>query len=233
MPSSSIIPTIAACGFALLLAAAPSRAAEPAKENAGLPLLFHEDFKSEGALKKFTFTDKDAWKLTEDDVDGAKRPVLSLFQQSNYKPPVRSPVNLAWINDLKVSHFVLEARCKSTQKPTVMNRDLCFAFGGLDPSHFLYAHMAAREDKIHNQIHLVDGKDRQPVTVQHAPKTPWDDKYHTVKITRDDTGVKAYFDGQLLLTTDNKNFPTGRLGVGSFDDIANFAEITVWAKKAE
>jgi hypothetical protein len=84
---------------------------QPAKENQGLPLLFHEDFKSPDALKNFTFTDKDAWKLTDDDVDGAKRPVLSLFQQSNYKPPVRSPVNLAWINDLKVSHFVLEARC--------------------------------------------------------------------------------------------------------------------------
>jgi hypothetical protein len=226
-----------ACVVALLALTVTTFAQEskqPAKENQGLPLLFHEDFKSApDALKKFTFTDKDAWKITDDDVDGAKRPVLALVQQSNYKPPVRSPVNLAWINDLKVSHFVLEARCKSTQKPTVMNRDLCFAFGGLDPSHFLYAHMAAREDKIHNQIHLVDNKDREPVTVKHADKTPWDDKYHTVKITRDDTGLKAYFDGQLLLTTDRKDFPTGRLGFGSFDDIANFAEITVWGKKAE
>jgi hypothetical protein len=234
MALHSTIRRLAACGFALLLLlSAPTRAAEPAEENQGLPLLFHEDFKSPDALKKLTFTDKDAWKIIEDDVDGTKRPVLALVQQSNYKPPVRSPVNLAWINDLKVTHFVLEARCKSTQKPTVMNRDLCFAFGGLDPSHFLYAHMAAREDKIHNQIHLVDNKDREPVTVKHADKTPWDEKYHTVKITRDDTGTKAYFDGQLLLTTDRKDFPTGRLGFGSFDDIANFAEITVWAQKAE
>ena len=230
---------LAACGFALLLCITPSRAADafepqPAKENAGLPLLYHDTFKTrEPNTKLYSFTDKDAWRIVEDDVDGTKRPVLALVQQSNYKPPVRSPVNLAWINDLKVSHFVLEARCKSTQKPTVMNRDLCFAFGGVDASHFLYAHMAAREDKIHNQIHLVDAKDREPVTVKHADKTPWDDKYHTVKITRDDTGVKAYFDGQLLLTTDNKSFPTGRLGFGSFDDVANFAEITVWGKKAE
>jgi hypothetical protein len=207
---------------------------EPAKENQGLPLLFDEDFKSgDAALKKFSFTDKAAWKLTEDDVDGAKRPVLALVQQSAYKPLVRSPVNLAWINDLKVSHFVLEIRGKSTQKPTVVNRDLCFAFGGVDATHFLYAHLAAREDKIHNQIHLVDGKDREPVTVKHAENTPWDDKYHTIRITRDDTGVKAYFDGQLLLTTDRKDFPVGRLGFGSFDDVANFAQITVWGKKAD
>ena len=233
MPLNITNRVLVACGFALLLLVTRTRAAEPATENQGLPLLFHEDLKSADALKKFSFTDKDAWKIIEDDVDGTKRPVLALVQQSNYKPPVRSPVNLAWINDLKVSHFVLEARCKSTQKPTVMNRDLCFAFGGVDATHFLYAHLAAREDKIHNQIHLVDNKDREPVTVKHADKTPWDDKYHTIKITRDDTGVKAYFDGKLLLTTDNKSFPTGRLGFGSFDDIANFAEITVWGKKAE
>src|SRR3954447_8460862 len=232
MPLNITNRILAACGLALLLATR-TRAAEPAKENQGLPLLFHEDCKSPDALKKLAFTDKDAWKIIEDDVDGTKRPVLALVQQSNYKPPVRSPVNLAWINDLKVSHFVLEIRGKSTQKPTVMNRDLCFAFGGVDATHFLYAHLAAREDKIHNQIHLVDNKDREPVTVKHADKSPWDDKYHTVKITRDDTGVKAYFDNQLLLTTDRKDFPTGRLGFGSFDDIANFAEITVWGKKAD
>jgi hypothetical protein len=204
---------------------------QPAKENQGLPLLFHDDFKSPAPnTKLYTFTDKNAWKTVEDDVDGTTRPVLALVQQSNYTPPVRSPGNLAWINDLKVSHFVLEIRGKSTQKPTVMNRDLCFAFGGVDATHFLYAHLAAREDKIHNQIHLVDNKDREPVTVKHADKTPWDDKYHTIKITRDDTGVKAYFDGQILLTTDRKDFPVGRLGFGSFDDIANFAEITVWGK---
>jgi len=233
MPLNITNRVLVACGFALLLLVTRTRAAEPATENQGLPLLFHEDLNSDDALTKFSFTDKDAWKIIEDDVDGTKRPVLALVQQSNYKPPVRSPVNLAWINGLKVSHFVLEMRGKSTQKPTVMNRDLCFAFGGVDATHFLYAHLAAREDKIHNQIHLVDNKDREPVTVKHADKTPWDDKYHTIKITRDDTGTKAYFDNQLLLTTDNKSFPTGRLGFGSFDDIANFAEITVWGKKAD
>ena len=46
-------------------------------------------------------------------------------------------------------------------------------------------------------------------------------------------GTKVYFDGQLMLATDSKALPAGGLGVGSFDDIANFAEITVWGKKAE
>ena len=178
MSPHSTVATFVAFVLALILVPAPSPA-EPQKENAGLPLLFHEHFKSPEALKRFSFTDKDAWKLTDDDVDGTKRPVLALVKQSAYKPPVRSPVNLAWINDLNVSHFVLEARCKSTREP-IPNRDLCFAFGGVDAKNFLYAHMAQREDKIHNQIHLVAGKDREPVTVKRSEKTPWTDKYHTV-----------------------------------------------------
>ena len=42
-----------------------------------------------------------------------------------------------------------------------------------------------------------------------------------------------YFDDKLLMTTDHKELPAGKLGVGSFDDIGNFAEITVWGKKAD
>jgi hypothetical protein len=205
----------------------------PARENQKLPLLFHEDFKSpDEALKKFTVTEKEAWKIVKDDVNGVKQNVLSLFKQSNYKPPVRSPLNIAWINDLKVSHFVLEAKCRITTE-LIPHRDLCFFLAGVDASHMIYCHVSQQEDKIHNQIHLVDGKDREPITVKHSKGTPWDDKYHTVKITRDEAGVSVYFDGKLLMTTDRKDLPVGKLGVGSFDDLGNFAEITVWGKKAD
>jgi hypothetical protein len=223
----------AACSLALLLLTNGACADAPAKEKNGLALLFHEDFTSgEEAMKRFDFTDKHAWKVVQDDVDGTKRNVLSLFKQSDYKPPVRSPLNIAWVNDLKVSHFVMEVKCRITQE-LVPHRDLCFFFGGVDASHLFYCHVAQREDKIHNQIHIVDGKDRAPVTVKHARGTPWDEKYHVVKVTRDDAGVKVYFDDKLLMTADRKEFPTGKVGVGSCDDIGNFAEVTVWGTKGE
>src|SRR4051812_47182230 len=110
---------LAICGFSLCVLAAPCLAEDkaPAKENAGLPLLFHEDFTGkEEALKKFTAADANAWKVVEDEVDGVKQPVLALGKQSKYKPPVRCPVNQAWIKDLKVSDFVLEVKVRSTVK---------------------------------------------------------------------------------------------------------------------
>ncbi|MDB5322769.1 MAG: iaaA [Phycisphaerales bacterium] len=219
--------------FCLVSSSFVSADEAPAKENQSLPLLFHEDFKSpDGALKRFTFTDKDAWKIIQDDVNGTKQNVLSLVKQSAYKPPVRSPLNIAWINDLKVSHFILEAKCRITTE-LIPHRDLCFFLAGVDASHMIYCHVSQQEDKIHNQIHLVNGKDREPITVKHAKGTPWDGKYHTVKIARNDAGVSVYFDGTLLMSTDRQELPEGKLGVGSFDDLGNFAEITVWGKKAD
>ncbi len=45
--------------------------------------------------------------------------------------------------------------------------------------------------------------------------------------------INVYWDGQLFMTSDRKELPAGKVGVGSFDDTGNFAEITIWGKKAE
>lgn len=237
MNKPTALTTAAACGFALLFALTTSRAEEkrtPAKENAEMPLLFHEDFSSGAdALKRFSPTDPAAWKIGEDTVDGAKRPVLSLHQKAKVKTPVRSPFGQCWINDLKVSSFVLEVKLRSTVKD-YGHRDLCLFFAGTDPSHLFYVHLGKKADPHCNNIFLVDGKDRVAVATKTSAGTDWTDNYHTAKVTRDDAGlINVYFDGQLVMTSDNKSLPAGRVGIGSFDDLGNFAEITVWGKKAD
>ncbi|HSI37218.1 MAG: hypothetical protein ACAI43_13675 [Phycisphaerae bacterium] len=215
----------------ILLALSPfARAADaPAKTNADLPLLFHTTFASPDDLKKFTLTDPAAWKLVDDTVGDQRRPVLSLTKQSAYKPPHRSPVNLALINDVKATTFIMEVRCKTTQKP-IPNRDVCFAFGYAGPAQFCYAHLSQKTSANHNDLFVVDKKDRAPVSTKRSDGTPWTDGYHTVKVVRTADATAVYFDGNQMLATDSKALPTGQLGVGSFDDTANFAEITIWGK---
>lgn len=206
---------------------------QPAKEQNNLPLAFNETFADpEAALKRFTFTDPAAWTITEDTVDGQKRSVLSLTRQSNYKPPVRSPVNIAWINGLQATHFVMDVKVRSTQKD-IPNRDMCFFFGRVDATHFGYAHLAKAKSPNHNDLFVVDGKDRAPVSTFRSEGSPWTAGYHTVRITRDESGVTVLFDGKQMLAGSVKELATGQLGVGTFDDIGNIAEITVWAKKVE
>jgi hypothetical protein len=224
-------------GIALLLALQVSFAADekaqPAKESEGLPLLFHEDFKNaEEAMKRFTPTDKAAWKIIEDDVNGAKKDVLSLFGKSNVKTPVRSPFNQAWVNDLKVSNFVMEVKLRSTVKD-YGHRDMCLFFGGVDDAHMFYVHLGKVADPHCNNIFVVDGKDRAAVAAKTSKGTDWDDKYHMVKVTRDDKEIRVYWDKGLVMTSDSKALPAGKVGVGSFDDMGNFAEVTVWGKKVD
>jgi hypothetical protein len=77
--------------FSLLSLLAPLAAA--AELPAGYKLLYEQKFDNESSLKQFQMTDANAWKwVTTDDGHGGS---MELFQQSKYKPVVRSPVNIA------------------------------------------------------------------------------------------------------------------------------------------
>jgi hypothetical protein len=206
---------------------------QPAKEVDGLALLFHEDFNDgDGALKRFTFSDSKAWKIDRDTVDGLKKNVLAQFQASKSNPPVRSPFNQGWINDLVVGPFVMEVKLRST-KPDYGHRDMCLFFGGVDASHLFYVHLGKVPDPHCHNIFIVDGAPRKAIAEKVNEGAPWDDKYHTVRLSRDEQGnIKVFWDGRQIMTAKNDKFPAGKLGVGSFDDVGNFTRITVWGRKA-
>lgn len=199
------------------------------KQLDGLPLLFHEDFNDgEKALERFQFDDPSAWKIVKDE----DRNVLSLTKQCNYNPPVRSIRNRAFVKDLLVGQpFILDVKLKSTVKD-YGHRDLCILFGAVDDSHQFYVHLGKVADPNCNNIFLVDGKPRTNIATKTSKGTPWDDKYHTVRVVRKESGaVEVFFDGLSVMAADNKSFPVGKVGVGTFDDLGNFASVTVWGKK--
>ena len=230
MRVASLLLAVCFCSLSF----AQERQTAPPKEVNGLPLLLHEDFKDgDAALQRFTFSDPKAWKITQDTVDGQKKNVLAQFQQSKSNPPVRSPFNQGWINDPVVGPFVMEVKLRST-KPDYGHRDMCLFFGGVDDSHFFYVHLGKKPDPNCHNVFLVDGAPRKNIATKVSEGAPWDDGYHTVRVTRDDKGnIKVFWDGAQIMTANSDKFPAGRLGVGSFDDVGHFARITVWGKKAE
>src|SRR3712207_3109393 len=108
-PSRLAVP-----GGVLLLAPLLARAAEPAK----LPLLFQDDF--EKGTDHWEPTDPKAWNV----VEGNKGQIYSQFRQSQYRPPHRSPHNIALRKDVIVGDFVLEAKVQSTARD-YPHRDVC------------------------------------------------------------------------------------------------------------
>jgi hypothetical protein len=195
-----------------------------AADEKDLPLAFQDDFRAGSG--RWEPTDPGAWKV----IDVGMGKALSQFKQSAYKPPHRSPLNFAIVKDLTVGDFVLDARVKSTAPPGD-RRDVCVIFGYKDPAHFYYAHLAQKTDDRHNQVFIVDGADRRKITTKTTDGTKWDDHWHGVRVARStSTGaIAVYFDDMKTpcMTASDKTFTAGRVGVGSFDDTADWADVAV------
>jgi hypothetical protein len=222
-PLALLTALLSVTGLGLLPAAAPPEPAE-------LPLLFQDDF-SNGA-SAWEPTDPNAWKV----IDAPQGKAYSQFQQSKYNPPYRSPFNFALIRGVSVGDFVLDARVQSTAKD-VPHRDVCVIFNHQDPAHFYYTHVAKRTDDHANQIFIVNGAPRTKISTKTTPGTPWDDGWHRLRVTRTvaDGGIAVYFDDLKtpIMTATDKTFTWGRVGLGSFDDTANWADVQLHGVKAE
>jgi len=189
-------------------------------------LLYKDDFE-DGDLSGWEATDANAWWIEY--FEGNM--VLSLHEKkSDYKPPVRSPLNRNMIKDLSVGSFAMSLKMLSTT-PDYGHRDLCLFFGYQDESHFYYVHIANKADAHANSIFIVDGKPRLSIAKKRTEGTRWDDNWHRVKLVRDiESGsIEVFFDGKSIMQAADKTFTSGRIGVGSFDDTGKFDEIKVWS----
>ena len=199
-----------------------------AAEKCDLPLVYEDDFESGAA--NWEPTDASAWQLME--ADGSK--VFGIIKrQSNYKPPHRSPYNIALLKDIKVADFVLELKIKSTLD-TGNHRDACLFFNYQDPAHFYYVHMGKRADPHSCQIMIVNNAPRTMITKKQTKGIPWDDRWHNVKIVRrtGDGTIEVYFDDMNtpVMTAVDKTFGDGRVGIGSFDDMDSFDDVKLYGK---
>jgi len=194
-----------------------------------MPLVFEADFE-DGKLNAWQAADNNAWRI--EDVPGGK--VLALFGKSDYKPQVRSPLNINLVRDISVGSFVLELKMLSTTKDYA-HRDLCLFFGHQDPSHFYYVHIANKSDAHSNSIFLVDGKSRVSIAKTRTEGTKWDEKWHTVWLVRDvrKGTIEVFLDDTSapIMTAVDKRFAWGRIGVGSFDDTGRFDDIRLWGRE--
>ena len=191
---------------------------------AELPLLVREDF--DNGADRWQPTDPRAWKV----IDSPTGKVFSLFQQSDYNPPHRSPLNIALLKDVVVSDFVLEVQLQSTVKD-YDHRSLVLVFGYQDPAHFYYVHFGKKTDDHANQIFIVNGAPRVKISSETNPGTRWDDRWHQVKIVRQatDGDIEVYFDDMkhTAMEAVDHTFTWGKVGIGSFDDLGNFDHIVL------
>lgn len=171
----------------------------------------------------------DDWDLIDDGwkhVRSGNSKVLSLHKKkSNYKPTFRSPTHLAVLKENEVSSFQLDLRVQSTHKD-YGHRDVCFFFGYQSPDEYYYVHLGKKTDPHCNQIFVVNKAERKKISLSTSEGTNWDKRWHSVRVDRDSKSgdIHVYFDdmNKPVMTAKDRTFTHGRIGVGSFDDTANF-----------
>lgn len=178
--------------------------------------------------EKWSYGDKGAWEWSGEGDDT----VLSLKRQSDFKPKVRSPFNLAWFEGGEWTSFTLTADVR-LDLFTAGNNDVCIAFGKVDETKFYFAHLGENTDAVHLQLHIVNDADRKQITKTGVKTLPWEkEKWHKLKLIRDaETGtIAVWFDGIQVLNGEDKTFGKGKIGLGSFDDLGSFRNVQIIVK---
>jgi hypothetical protein len=211
--------------LAILAAAVLAAAQEDAP-----PVLLTEDF--EGGAARWEPTDPDAWKI----VETPSGKIYSQFRKSAYEPPHRSPLNIALLKDVVVGDFVLEARVRSTARD-YNHRDVCVIFGHQDPARFYYTHLGKKTDDHANQIFIVNGAPRRKISSRTTEGTPWTDGWHRIRVTRrvSDGRIEVFFDdfSRPAQTAQDRTFVWGRVGLGTFDDTADWDDVVLRGVRVE
>lgn len=208
----------------LILALAPGAFAADQK------LLYEQKFDSAKALKDFIMTDAKAWQFSPSNA-------LELVKQSEYKPIVRSPVNIALIADKVFEDFVLEAEFMQTGRE-YGHRDMCLFFGLQTPTNFYYTHIATAADPNAHNIFIVNGKPRTNIAKKTTKGVNWGlGIWHKVRLERTiaDGAIRVFFDDmkEPIMIAEDKTFGAGYIGFGSFDDTGMVDNIRIRGPKVE
>jgi hypothetical protein len=189
---------------------------------------YEQKFDNPASLKDFIMTDPKAWRFSPSNA-------LELTKQSQYKPIVRSPVNIALIADKMFEDFVLEVDLMQTGRE-YGHRDMCLFFGFQTPTNFYYAHIATAADPNAHNIFIVNGKPRTNIAKKTTKGVNWGlGVWHTVRLERKvaDGSIRVFFDdmSEPIMVAEDKTFGAGYIGFGSFDDTGMVDNIRIRAPK--
>lgn len=195
----------------------------------GYHLLYQQSFPNASALGDFIFSDPAAWRYASGPDHGG---AMELFGASHYKPPFRSPYNIALIRGKRFGDFVLEAEVIQTGR-RYAHRDLCFFFGVQNRANYYYVHLATRADPHAHNIFLVNDAPRVKIAQRTTKGVHWGEGvWHKVRIERTlkDGRIRVYFDDMRhpIMEAVDKHFGAGLIGFGSFDDTGKFTHIRIW-----
>ena len=204
---------------ALLLALGAGLAGQPATA----PISVRADLSSAERLDAWTLDGSGGWTIR----DG----LLLLEKAGVPAGPIRRPGALAILKTPALGDSSIEVELRSDAPEDVIHRDLLLVAGWQSPTRHYYAHLSAVRDNVHNGIFVVDQADRRRIDDKSDRPALKDRNWHTARLVRTaSTGrLDVFVDGETtpIMSATDRSIPSGRLGVGSFDDTGAFRGIRV------
>jgi len=208
-----------------LLAAALSEAGAPAVLRS---VSFHDDFSS-AKLDLWLLPYPEDWEILG---EGAQH---YLHMKRNREPGVpRRPLQFARLKGVNMASFELSARVRREGSSMII------VFNYVDTMHFYYTHLSkdpGAEQAVHNGIFIVNGAPRVRIAGLEAPPALPDRNWHRVHILREAlTGaIKVYMDEnkEPIFSLNDTTFRCGQLGLGSFDETGDFADVKLEAQDVD
>jgi len=232
---------LSACLAALALAAdkpagepAPATPAPKAADPnlpAGYKLLYSQTFDKAESIADFEFSSPDKWRWTQKDGNGC----LEALGPGKYKTKVRSPFVIGLLAGRVFEDFILDADLLQTGKE-YGHRDQCVFLGFTRPSKFYYVHLATKADQNAHNVFLVNDKPRTNIARKTTKGIDWGvNAWHHVRIERkgSDGTIRVFFDDMTrpIMEANDRTFPSGCVGFGSFDDTGLVDNIRIWGPK--
>src|SRR5574337_2164393 len=183
-------------------------------------LSFSDDFQS-GKLDAWQFPYPEDWTIL------AEGPRHFLHMKRNREPGVpRRPLQFALLKGPEVGSFEFETLVRRE------GRSMLIVFNYVDTLHFYYVHLSAdrgTEQPVHNGIFIVNGEPRKRIAGTEAPTALPDGAWHKVRLVRDAArgSIEVFMDNQPkpLFSTQDRTFTCGQIGLGSFDETGDFADV--------
>ncbi|MFI5078976.1 MAG: hypothetical protein ACHQRO_16615 [Vicinamibacteria bacterium] len=145
--------------------------------------------------------------------------------------PIRRPGALAILKTPALGDSSIEVELRSDAPEDVIRRDLLLVAGWQSPTRLYYVHLSAIRDDVHNGIFVVDNADRRRIDDKSDRPALKDRAWHAARLVRTASAgrLEVFVDGETtpIMTATDPAIPSGRLGVGSFDDAGAFRGIRV------
>jgi hypothetical protein len=145
--------------------------------------------------------------------------------------PVGRPAALAIVRMDPLTKATVGMRARSTAPADVPAGGFQMVVGYQSPTRFYYVDVSSQTDPAHNGIFLVDGANVRRIDRWNGEALLRDQAWHDVRVEFDGTSgiIRLFLDHKLkpTLSAYDATLQEGRIGVGSFDDTAEFRAIRV------